>query len=152
MKPKALRNTKDTRNAYQNPSLWKINHAWKKSSLHFPFAQAPGEVSGCSSKPGLATSTTRSCCDWKGQPECIQSAHPSSGTAKETGWDVLVTTTAKGNKMQCYPLQNPCSMCNCHQTELSDQPSKSVTPSLRTKKKLLQETAENKAQSVVTFH
>lgn len=51
------------------------------------------------------------------------------------------------------PCANACRMCNCHQTELLDQASKSVTPTLRTKKeKLLQETAENKPQTGVTFH
>lgn len=51
------------------------------------------------------------------------------------------------------PFANACRMCNCHQTELLDQASKSVTPTLRTKKeKLLQETAENKPQTGVTFH
>lgn len=59
----------------------------------------------------------------------------------------------RGNKMRCYPLQNTCSMCNCHQTELLDQASKSQTPKSRTKKKkLLQETAESKPQTGVTFH
>lgn len=119
---------------------------------HFPILL----VSGPSTKPWLAT-PPGSTCDCKGCPDC--QTHPSLGTPKETGRDMVEMTrmakhwSTRGNKMQCYPLQNTCRMCNCHQTELSDQASKSQTPTLRTKKKkLLQEIAENKPQTGVTFY